>query len=84
VAFENARPIEFDVGVVLLDQADGVLIEGRSADAYAWRRAKPIKDARARLTATPTAGAVRVHDKRILVAAFVARKPQMRQNYFLF
>lgn len=25
-----------------------------------------------------------MHDKRVLVPAFVARKPQMRQNYFLF
>jgi hypothetical protein len=27
---------------------------------------------------------VRVHEKRVLVAALVAVEPQMRQNYFLF
>jgi hypothetical protein len=27
---------------------------------------------------------VRMHDKRVLVTAFVARKPEMWQIYFLF
>ena len=80
--FENARPIEFDVGVVLLDQPDGRLIEGRATDPHAWRGSKPVQDTRAGFAAAPAAS--RMHHKRVFVPALVAGKPQVRQVYFLF
>ena len=55
-----------------------------SPDADAWRRAEPVEDARPRFSPSSAPGAVRMHDKRVLVTAFVARKPEMRQSYFLF
>jgi len=82
--FQDARPVEINVWVVLLDQANRVFVERRSPDADAGRRSKPVEDARSRFPATSAPGAVRMHDKGVLVPAFVARKPQMRQNYFLF
>jgi hypothetical protein len=84
LAFQDPCPVELNVGVVLFDQPDGIFIERGSADAHAGRRPKPIEDARSRFSAASAPGAVRMHDKRVFVPAFVARKPQMRQNYFLF
>jgi hypothetical protein len=84
LAFQNPRPVEIDVGIVLLDEPDRIFVERGASDTDPGRRSKPIEDARSRLSATAAAGAVRVHDKRVLVSAFVARKPEMRQNYFLF
>jgi hypothetical protein len=45
LTFENPRPIEFNVRVVLLDQPDGVFVERGAPDAHAWRRSEPIEDA---------------------------------------
>src|SRR6185503_12917263 len=78
--FQDAGPVEFNVGIVLLDQADGVFVERRPPDPDARRRSKPVEDARSRFSATSAPGAVRMHDKRVLVPPFVARKPQMRQS----
>jgi hypothetical protein len=84
LSFQDPGPVEIDVGIVLLDQPDRIFIERGAPDTHSRGRSKPIEDARSRLPAAPGAGAVRVLDKRVLVAAFVARKSQMRQNYFLF
>ncbi len=82
--FQDPCPIELNIRVVLLDEADGILVERGSPDAHTRRRAEPIEDPRTRLSASAASGAVRVHDKRVLVTAFIARKPQVRQIYFLF
>ena len=42
---QDSRPVELDVGIVLLQQADGVLVDRRASDANAGRGAEPIKDA---------------------------------------
>ena len=81
---QDARPVELDVGIVLLYQPDRVFVECRSSDADAWWSAKPIEDAGSGFPAAAATGAVRVHDKRVLVPAFVAAEPQVRQGYFLF
>ena len=78
--FQNPRPVEFDVRVVLLDQPDGIFIERGAPDPDARRRAEPVQDAGAR-PAPPSTG---MDDKRVLVAALVATEPQKRQDYFLF
>jgi len=79
---ENTGPIELDVGIVLLDEPDGSLVERRASDPDARGRSEPVQDARAGFAAT--AAASRMHHERVLVPALVAGKPQVRQNYFLF
>ena len=64
----------------LFDEADRVFVQGRPADLDAGRRAKPIKDPMAAAVAAPWV----VDHEGILVAPFVARKPQCWQAYFLF
>lgn len=79
-AFQDARPIEVDLRVVLFDQPDGIFVERGAPDLHARRRTKPIKDARPR-TPTPFFG---MHDESVLVSTLVAAEPQIRQGYFLF
>ena len=74
--FEDPGPVEGDVGIVLLDQPDGVLVERRTPDLDARRRPEPVKDARPPL---PFA-LLRVDDERVLVAAFVAAEPELGQD----
>ncbi len=50
--FEDPRPVEIDVGVVLFDQADRVLVERGPTDAHARRRPEPVEHARSRPAAT--------------------------------
>ena len=65
---------------MLLDQADGILVECRASDLDARWRAKPVQNPR-----PPLAFALlRVDDERVLVAALVAAEPELRQDYFLF
>jgi hypothetical protein len=40
--FQNPRPIELDVRIVLLEQANRVFVDRRAADANARRRAEKI------------------------------------------
>ena len=84
LSFQDPGPIEFDIRIVLLDQADGIFVKRGSPDTHPGRGAKPVQDPRTRLSAPSAPGAVRMHDKRVLVTAFVARKPQVWQIYFLF
>jgi hypothetical protein len=84
LSLENSRPIELYVWIVLLDETDRILIQGGAADSYTRRRSEPVQDAGPGFSAAPAAGAVRMHDKRVLVPAFVAAEPQMWQGYFLF
>jgi hypothetical protein len=82
LSFENAGPIEFDVGIVLLDEPDGSLVERRASDPDAGRGSEPVQDPGAGFAST--AAASRVYDERVFVPALVAGKPQVRQDYFLF
>ncbi|HEY0284557.1 MAG TPA: hypothetical protein VGC23_04160, partial [Vicinamibacterales bacterium] len=43
--FENSGPVEFDIGVVFFDPADGFFVKRGAADLDAWGRAKPIENA---------------------------------------
>jgi hypothetical protein len=81
---QNSRPVELNVRIVFLDEANRVFVERRTPDANAGRGSEPIQDARTRLSSTTAAGAMRIDDKRVLVAALVAAEPEVRQSYFLF
>ena len=80
---QDSGPVELNVRIVLLDESNRVLVERRPSDADSGWGPKPIKDSRTRLAA-PTAAAMGVDDKRVLVAAFIAAEPEVRQDYFLF
>lgn len=80
VSLEDLVPVEPDVRVMFLDQADGLLVERRAADAHAWRRAEPVQDAGA--GARPAPGSM--NDEGVFVAAFVASEPEDGQAYFPF
>jgi hypothetical protein len=69
---------------VLLDESNRIFVERRTADADSGRGPKPIKDSRTRLAASAPAAGMGVDDKRVLVAAFIAAEPEVRQDYFLF
>ena len=73
---ENANPIEFDVGVLLLDQPNRFLIERISPDFHTRRRAEAIEDARLRVAPS----SFRVDQIRCLVASLVAVETQERQG----
>ena len=80
LAVEDLRPVELDLGVVLFDQADRVLVEGRAPDANPGRSAEPVEDPRA--TLVPAAR--RVDDVGGLVAALVAAEPKRGQGLLPF
>jgi hypothetical protein len=69
---------------VFFDEANRVFVERRTPDANAGRGSEPVQDARTRLSSPTPTGAMRINDKRILVAALVAAEPEVRQSYFLF
>ena len=78
--FQDPGPVERDVGVVLFYEADGIFIERRAPDLDAGRRPEPVKDPGPALPFF----LLRVDDEGVLVAALVAREPELRQGYFLF
>jgi hypothetical protein len=80
--FENARPVEFDVGVVLLQQPDRFLVDRRASDADARRRAEPVQKALPR--PAPAPARPDFGERGRLVSALVAIEAQLRQGYFLF
>lgn len=43
--FQNPRPVELNIRIVLLEEPDRLLIDRCAADAHAGRRAEPIKEA---------------------------------------
>jgi hypothetical protein len=77
---EDFRPVEFDVGVALLDGLDRDLVEGGASNSDARWGPKPIEDASSR-SASP---AIVLNDERVFVTALVAAEPQVGQDYFLF
>lgn len=77
---QNPGPVEADVRIVLLDQADRILVECRAPDLDAWRRPEPVEDPRPPLALA----LLRVDDEGVLVATLVAAEPELRQDYFLF
>ncbi len=76
LAIEDLRPVELDVGVMLFDQADRVLVDGRAPDANSGRSPEPVEDSRT----PPVPAARRVDDVRRLVAALVAAEPKRGQG----
>ena len=78
--FEDARPVELHVGIVLLEQVNGVFVDRGASHANAWRRAKPIEDAV--LSAPSPARAL--HERGRFVAAPVTIEAQVWQRYFRF
>lgn len=74
---ENARPVELDVGVVLLEQTDRVFVDRRAADADAGRRAEEIQET---LPAAAPAGAAARQERGAFIAALVPGKSQVRQG----
>ncbi len=78
--FQDSRPVELHVGIVLLEQTDGVLVDRRASDPDAGRRTKPIKDAVLAASFAP-----RIVDERCrLVPAAVAVETQMWQTLLPF
>ena len=75
--FQNLGPVEFDIGVVFFDPADGFFVERGAADLDAWRRAKPVENALPR----PPVAAAGIDEGGCFVPAFVAGKPQKWQIY---
>jgi hypothetical protein len=66
---ENTSPVELNIGVVLLEQANGVFIDRRPPHSDARRRAEEVQET---LTASaPSATAAR-DERRALIAALVA------------
>ena len=57
--FEDVRPVELNVGVVLLEQADRIFVDRGTPDTHSRRGAKPIQDSRLSLAAS-----ARVVDER--------------------
>jgi hypothetical protein len=80
IPLEYPGPVEFDLGVVLFDQADGVFVQRGAADPDAWRGAEPIEYSRAR----PAPPSFRVDEECVLVAALVAAEPEVRQGLLPF
>jgi hypothetical protein len=78
--FQDLRPVELDLRIVLFDRLDCRFVERRPTDPYARRRSKPVEDAGSR-SAFAT---ITVDDERVFVAALVAAEPEVRQGYFLF
>lgn len=74
--FQDARPVELDTGVRLLDQPDGVFVEGRTSDPYSRWRAEPVKDPRMR---SPPATLI-MNDVGVLVSELVAAEPEVGQD----
>src|ERR1051326_6690922 len=74
--FEDARPVELDVRVVLFDQTNRILVDRRASDADAWRSAKEIQKT---LAAPATAAAGTDQERSRFVAAVVASEPEVRQ-----
>ena len=77
LGFQNPRPIEGDVGILLFDQADGRVVERWPADLHAGWGAEPIKEAIPR----PSISAGGLNKRRCFVPAFVAGNPQKWQSY---
>ena len=78
--FEDSRPVELHVGIVLFEQVYGVFVDRGAADADAGRRAEPIEDAM--LSASSPARAL--HERGRFVAAPITIEAQVWQRYFRF
>ena len=75
--FKNFGPIELDIGVVLFDPADRILVQCGPPDLDAWRCPKPIENALSR----PPVAAAGMDERRCFVPALIAGKPQKWQSY---
>ena len=63
---ENGGPVEINVGMLLFDGADRILVERRAPLHDARRGAVPVKEAR------PIARTIGVHQERIFETAAIA------------
>jgi hypothetical protein len=77
--FQNARPIELDVRIVLLEQVNRVFVNRRAADTDAGRRAEKIQETL--LPSTAACASARQKGGGF-VAALVPREAKMGQNLF--
>ncbi len=67
LSLQNAGPVEIEVRIAGLDDADRFLVQGSTTDTNAWRGPEPVEDTRPAF-ALPAGG---MDDERALVAAFV-------------
>jgi hypothetical protein len=77
--FQNPRPVELDVRIVLLEQTNRVFVDRRAADANAWRRAEKIQET---LLPSTAACAPARQERGGFIAALVLCEPKVRQNLF--
>src|SRR5215204_2402354 len=74
---QDPRPVELDVRVVLLEEANRFFVDGRPADTDARRRAEPVEKPLALTTPSATR---RFGERRRLVAALVTIEAELRQE----